>query len=72
MTKEYDESNRVVSIVHRKSDDTLIASYEYEYTDNDLVEAITEDNEDVQTFVYDEMDRLVAASRTGSLGTYTD
>ncbi len=68
----YDEANRVVSIVHRKSDDTLIASYEYEYTDDDLVETITEDNEDVQTFVYDEMDRLVAASRTGSLGTYSE
>ncbi len=65
-SKSYDAANRLMSIVHRRSDNTVLASYSYSYNADGLRTQVVEADGSVVSYTYDGAHRLVGEVRTGS------
>jgi RHS repeat-associated protein len=65
-SKTYDAANRLTSIVHRRSDNSVIASYNYSYNADGLRTQVVEADGSTVTYTYDGAHRLVGEVRTGT------
>jgi RHS repeat-associated protein len=64
--KTFDSRNRVLSIEHRDATDTVLDSFVHTYRANGQRETVTEFDGSVETYSYDDLDRLVSETRTGT------
>ncbi len=58
--------NRVSSVIHRDSAGVILERFDYTFLANGLRNTITELDGSVENYVYDNLDRLVSETRTGS------
>ncbi|MEE4331809.1 MAG: RHS repeat-associated core domain-containing protein, partial [Wenzhouxiangella sp.] len=62
----HDSRNRVLSIEHRDATDTVLDSFVNTYRANGQRDTVTELDGSVETYSYDDLDRLVTETRTGT------
>lgn len=65
-SNSYDPANRLTSIEHRRSDNTVVASYSYSYNADGLRTQVVEADGSVVSYSYDGAHRLVGEVRTGT------
>ena len=62
----FDSRNRALNIEHKDATDTVLASFVNTYRANGQRGAVTELDGSVETYTYDDLDRLIAETRTGT------
>ena len=66
MCCEYDELDRLTKLVNRKSDDTVISSFDIEYRNDGLKSKVTREDDTEITYQYDSRKRLIEEKWTAS------
>lgn len=64
--KTFDSRNRVLTIEHRDATDTVLDSFVHTYRANGQRETVTELDGSVEAYGYDDLDRLITETRTGT------
>ena len=62
----FDSRNRILSILHKNESDTVLESFVNAYRENGQRIRVTESDGSVETYTYDDLDRLVLETRTGT------
>lgn len=65
-TTLYDDRNRVTRLVHEDSSGSVLESFDYTFTPSGLRKTVTEVDGSVETYDYDDLNRLVTETRTGT------